>query len=513
MRIIDREWREAADLQPSRAGLALTLGGAALLRFWALGTGIPYMPGVDEPEVMDRAVRIIKTGDFNPHFFDYPSLYIYVQVAVGVVRFLAGAVRGQWASLAQFAAADAYLWGRAVTALAGTATVWVLYLAGRRWGARTALLAAALLAVMPLHVRESHYVLTDVPVTLFVTIAFLLSLGAHERPNARAFAIAGAAAGLAAATKYNGAIALVLPLIACWMTPAVRPSRIVASLAALGAFLAAFLITAPYTLLDLPAFLNGFARLAAAYRGPSHNADPIFLIYLKHLRNAWHWPATLLVAGGLALGATRAIKGPGRVKWTLAVAFPVLYFWFISRQSLVYGRYLLPILPLLALLAAGAVVSGVSQLRRYQIPRSVRNALILALVLLAIVPPAYSSIAFDAMAARAWTTKQAYDWVLQQAPPGSRITIEATELTLPDRYRVDRVKDLREKAPEAYAAEGVDYLIASSQSYWPYLSEPGRHPGEYADYIRLFRQFPEVARFTPSREHPGPELRILKVKP
>ncbi len=513
MRIIDREWREAADLQPSRAGLVLTLGGAALLRFWALGIGIPYMPAVDEPEIMDRAVRIIKTGDFNPHFFDYPSFYIYVQVAVGVVRFLAGAVRGRWASLAQFAAADAYLWGRAVTALAGTATVWVLYLAGRRWGARTALLGAALLAVMPLHVRESHYVLTDVPVTLFVTFAFLLSLRAHERPNARAFAIAGASAGLAAATKYNGAIAFVMPLIACGMTPVVRPSRIVASLAAIGAFLAAFLIAAPYTLLDLPGFLNGFASLAAAYRAPWHGATPIFLIYLKHLRNAWHWPATLLVAGGLALGATRAIKGPGRVKWTLAIGFPLVYFWFISQQSLVYGRYLLPILPLLSLLAAGAVVSGVSQLRRYRIPRSVRNALIVALVLLAIVPPAYSSIAFDAMIARTWTTKQAYDWVLAHVPPGSRITIETEELMLPDRYRVDHVKYLRDKAPDAYAAAGVEYLIASSQSYGPYLSDPAHFGSEYADYLALFRRFPEAARFTPSREHPGPELRILRLKP
>src|SRR5690349_21222382 len=219
MRIIDREWREAADLQPSRAGLALALGGAAVLRLWALGSGIPYMTGVDEPEVMDRAVRIIKTGDFNPHFFDYPSLYIYVQAAVGVVRFLAGAIWGQWSSLAQFGASDVYLWGRAVTAVAGIATVWVLYLAGLRWGARTAVLAAALLAV---------------------------------------------------ATKYNGAIALLMPLIACGMTPAVRPSRLVASLATLGAFLGASLIAAPYTLLDLPGFLNGFAHLATMYRDPAN---------------------------------------------------------------------------------------------------------------------------------------------------------------------------------------------------------------------------------------------------
>ena len=45
--------------------------------------------------------------------------------------------------------------------------------------------AAGLLAVLPLHVRYSHYVLTDTLQTFFVTLTFLLSLVAHER-NTRA---------------------------------------------------------------------------------------------------------------------------------------------------------------------------------------------------------------------------------------------------------------------------------------------------------------------------------------
>jgi hypothetical protein len=59
----------------------------------------------------------------------------------------------------------------------------------------------------------------------------------------------------------------------------------------------------------------------------------------------------------------------------------------------------------------------------------------------------------------------------------------------------------------------VNYLVASSQCYGPFLSEPARYPREYADYMRLFREAPELARFTPSRDHPGPELRILQVAP
>ncbi len=60
----------------------------------------------------------------------------------------------------------------------------LVYRIGMRWGARHAALAAGLMAVMPLHVRESHYVLTDVPVTFFVTLTLLLTLAAHERERA-----------------------------------------------------------------------------------------------------------------------------------------------------------------------------------------------------------------------------------------------------------------------------------------------------------------------------------------
>ncbi|HEY7056281.1 MAG TPA: phospholipid carrier-dependent glycosyltransferase [Vicinamibacterales bacterium] len=507
---MDREWREAADLRPSHVGLALALLAAALLRFWALGYGLPYSPGVDEPEIVVRAVRMIQTGDFNPHFFFYPSLYIYVQVIVAVARFIFGAIRGEFPTLGSATPVDFYLWGRAVTALFGVATVYLLHLAGLRWGARTALLSAALLAVMPLHVRESHFVLADVPVTFFVTLTFLLSLVAHERSTLGSFVAAGAAAGLATATKYNGVLALVLPLIACWMTPGVRPTRMRVSYAVLAASGVCFLVAVPYSVLDLPTFLDFFARLSSAYQHTT-SMEQQLVTYLKHLRNAWHWPASLMIIGGLLLGLVRTLKGPGRIKWTLLIVFPALYLAFVSRQSLLYARYLLPILPFLALLGGAAVVSGVSLLRRYEIPRQVRSALIVALVLLAIAPPAYTSIGFDLMVSKVWTTKLAYDWIQHEIPKGSKILIETQELQITANYRVDHVPQLWRAPVESYAASGTDYIIASSQAYGPFVSNPQGYPEQYTAYSRLFQATREVARFTPSRVHPGPELRILRV--
>jgi hypothetical protein len=61
---------------------------------------------------------------------------------------------------------------------------------------------------------------------------------------------------------------------------------------------------------------------------------------------------------------------------------------------------LLPLLPAAVVLAANAVISGVSLLRRFDIPRAVRTTLIAALTVLAVLPPAVHSIALVHRAGR-----------------------------------------------------------------------------------------------------------------
>ena len=515
--MVEREWREASDMRPSVFTLALILAVAALLRFVALGAGIPFNIGVDEPEIMGRVVQMMRTGDFNPHFFDYPGLYFYLQLGVAVLRFMAGASLGEWSALDQVDAGDFYLWGRTVTAILGTLTVLLVYRIGMRWGARHAALAAGLMAVMPLHVRESHYVLTDVPVTFFVTLTLLLTFVAHERERAASFAWAGAAAGLAAATKYPGALVLVVPLIAVWMTLGTKPSRLAASLAVLGGAAAAFLVGAPYTILDLPAFLNGYAHLAGAY-APKRLAEPAWLTYYKHLSRSMDWPAFLLLLGGLGLGAVRAVRGPGRVRWTVTIAFPLLFYYFLSGQTLVFGRYLLPLLPFVCVLAAVGAVSGVSLLRRFDIPRAPRTAVIAALTAAALLPPAWQSLNFIRMIARTSTVEQAHTWITTDVPKGSSVIIETQALQLSSRsYKAKNVPQLvlDSRAPgdhEGYVKAGVDYIVASSQKYGDALSRPKDFPDLYDAYSRLFGESQEVMRFTPNAEHPGPEIRIFRMR-
>ena len=310
---------------------------------------------------------------------------------------------------------------------------------------------------------------------------------------------------------------IICPLIAVWMTLGTKPSRLVASLAVVGAAAGAFLVAAPYTILDLPAFLNGYAHLAGSY-APKRLAEPAWLTYYKHLSRSMEWPAFLLVLGGLGLGAVRAVRGPGRVRWTVTIAFPLLFYYFLSGQTLVFGRYLLPLLPFVCVLAAVGAVSGVSLLRRFDIPRAPRTAIIAAITAAALLPPAWGSIGFIRMLARTSTVEQAYSWILSDIPRGSTIVIETQALLITSKsYKASNVPQLvlDARAPsdyDAYVKAGTDYIIASSQKFGDALRRPQDFPDLYNAYASLFGQSQEVMRFTPNDEHPGPEIRIYRLR-
>lgn len=387
----EREWREASDMRTSIVSLGLILLSACLLRFWAIGNGIPDAVGRDESVIMGLAVRMMKSGNLDPGFFDHGGLYIHLQLLVVTLGFMVGALQGLWSSLAAVGPAEFYLWGRVLTAALGATTVLLVYQIGMRWGSRHALLAAGLMAVMPTHVLLSHRVTTAVPATLCVTLTWLLCLRANECGRRSAFAWAGAAAGLAASISYGAGMSILLPLLTVWMTLEASPSRLRCGLAAAAAFVMAFLVGAPYTLLNLPGFLEAFAQLAAAGQGVGRGP----MAFLADTADVLGWPAAVLAFAGLIMGTVRAVKGPGRARWALAVAAPLIFSRLADSPFVMDSEAILFVLPFLCVVSAAAVVSGVSLLRRFDIARMPRTALIAALTVAALLPPSIAAIRVD----------------------------------------------------------------------------------------------------------------------
>jgi hypothetical protein len=495
--------------------LAGILGIGALLRFTALSEGIPFSLGIDEPEIMERAVRMMKTGDLHPHFFDYPGFYIYFQFLLACVRFIVGSIQGEWAHLDQAPVAEFYLWARAATAMFGTMTIGLVYLAGRRISPLAGLVSAAVFALQSLHVRESHFVLTDVPMTFFVTLTWVLTLRACERRDWKSCLWVGMAVGAAAATKYNGGVAILLPLLGLLLHSAPWRERLRGLVLMVVASGGTFLCLAPYTILALPEFLNAFAYLADMYADGAPRPEPAWLTYLKHLRNNFSIPGLVLAVAGVLLAVRAGWRSPrsssGRT-WVMAAGFAFVYFDMIAGQRLVWGRYLLPLLPFLSVLAGGAIaeIGRLTAGRWSALSRPAMTAFVLTAIVVA--QPTMNAVSWLRTTLKTSTSEQAYEWLTANLPLGAKIATETREVLLPaDRYTIVYPRRLIDHDPSHYIDDDVDYLIASSAAFRVAFYDNPPDTAALSAYSTLFRRNEQLVTFAPTNDHPGPEYRIFRV--
>lgn len=479
-----------------RVTLAVVLLAAFAVRVYGISAGIPYAVGIDEPFIVNHALQILKTGDWNPHFFDYPSLVIYIHTVVAAARFLWGAAHSEWSTLEGLQTADLYEWARWMSLVFAMLTVWLVYRVGKQLDSRwVGVVGAALIAVLPLHVRESHFALTDVPLVTFVTLALLLALRAARRQTLGSYLAAGAVAGLAAATKYNGAIVLVA-LIAVGLQ-SVRSRGIVRKAAAgIAASCVAFACAAPYTFLDVTGFLNDFGSLLASVSNPGRALpEPAWSVYLKHLHLAD--PFWLPVAGLGALFV--ACHASARRRWLPLYAFVAAYFYVLASHPLVFARYALPMTPVLCLSVAYAVVRATRWIREsWPSPRLL--ALVPSAVAVMVVAGfAWQSIVWNLLLIQPDTRTIAANWIVSNASPSARVAVEHYGPTNLERAGFTVVSHARliDRPLEWYASQDVAYLIVST------LEAPGTAAMIEATET-MFEARPDKSRW-------GPAIRIVRL--
>src|SRR5215831_8358522 len=186
----------------ARLWLAAALGATALgltLRIVGLADGLPYHFHWDEPTIMNRVIRM-GGGDLNPHFFYYPTLLMYLLLAVQGCLYVVGRALHQFPSVAAFAVTYltdstlSYMAGRALVAGLGAASVLVTFLVGRRFlSAPAAIVGALLLAVSPVHIGSSHFITNDVPMACFALVAYVFLWDVYSRGRGRDYVLSGVA--------------------------------------------------------------------------------------------------------------------------------------------------------------------------------------------------------------------------------------------------------------------------------------------------------------------------------
>jgi Dolichyl-phosphate-mannose-protein mannosyltransferase len=487
-----------AERRVAWALLALVLAGAFVLRVWGIKQGLPYSYNSDEDaHFVPRAIGMFVLG-YNPHYFANPPAYTYLLHLVFAVWF------GGRAGVSHAFAANptaVFVVSRAVAALLGTLAVWLLYLAGARLFDRaTALLAAALEAVAFLPVFYAHLALNDVPTLAPLTLSLLGTAGVLRKGRLRDYLLAGVGLGLGCATKYTAGVVL-LPLLAAaaaqYLTPtgqsaaaqdlkpapigdrpeglpaaggpaggqvvaAERPAgwqaerRVLAGLALAGAAaLVAFVAADPYSVLAPHSFYEGIAHQSAVSDeaqgklGAPRTGGIAY--YLWSLTWGLGWVPSLAALGG----AVAIWWRERRLGWLLVPA-PLAYLAFMGAQGRYFGRWLLPIFPILCLLAAFFALSLARALARWsgralasrrapaERTSSAQPTLTAVFVALAVLALCAQGIVYtvhsDLVLSRADTRNLTRAWMVAHVPPGSQVVVEPV---VPDEW----VRDVGHPTP------------------------------------------------------------------
>jgi 4-amino-4-deoxy-L-arabinose transferase-like glycosyltransferase len=324
----------------------------AALSFGA-GLGRGAVTDADEAFYAESAREMVESGDWlTPHYnyeprFQKPALYYWLVAATYVVT------------------GPNEIAARVWSALAGVGLVVIIAAAGRRWfDEEVGLLAAAIGATNFGYFAMARMALPDLPLTFFITLSIYAALVAmldRERYPRRWLLLAAVATALGFLTK--GPVALILPAIV--VGPVVLLERRSTNVG-IGDFVLALLL---FLVIALPWYVAMWLQHGAAYLDGFFLGDNYERFATARFNDPRPWWFYLPVLAGGLLPWTplmfvwwsplvRFLSRRGDIdtldlRLLMWAALPLIFYTVsVGKQP----RYVLPVLPPLALLLAGSIV-------------------------------------------------------------------------------------------------------------------------------------------------------------
>jgi 4-amino-4-deoxy-L-arabinose transferase-like glycosyltransferase len=334
--------------------LLLLLCGVTFLA----GLGRPAIGDSDEAFYAEAGREMVESGDWlTPRYnyeprFQKPILFYW---SVAATYTVAGTGEAQ-----------ARLWA----ALSGVGLSLVVLAAGRRWfHPQTGLVAGSIVATTFGYFSIGRLALPDLPLAFFVSVAIVAALAGTLDDDPRRslwLAIAGAAVGCAFLTKGPvGVLVPVMVLVPIWIVE--RRKFHVTRAGAAVALLVAILVGAPwYVAMALThgrPYLDSFFVVDNLERfATSRFNDPRPLWFYLPIVLGGMLPWTPLVAVMAPVVRLRDRRRPWMtpvtVRMIIWVAMPLVFFTAsVGKQP----RYILPVLPPLALLLAHAITDRLNR--------------------------------------------------------------------------------------------------------------------------------------------------------
>lgn len=318
---------------------------------WRLERQLPYHSQTDEPIFTTVTVGMLQRHTLNPQWFGNPgSTLIYPLTGLFWLRQQGGV--GD--AVQQFFGAypDYFILGRALTLAYALASIPLWYLVARKlFDDRVATLSTLALVCTPLLVAYMAVLRTDAPGLFFMALGLLTLLRYAEVPTTKRAFVLGIAIGLATATRFFLLPALVAGLVVNeWLNKQWRwRPLLVAALSAA----TTFVVTTPFLFID---YQTALRSLAFENRDESVGGDG----FTRWGNLAWYlyaaipgaitWPIWFAAV----LGGVRAFFSASNARILVIVATSFLLF--ITLHALHWQRWLIPIVPILLLLAVSTMV-------------------------------------------------------------------------------------------------------------------------------------------------------------
>ncbi len=345
--------------------LIVVLIVAFLFRGLGVTWGFPFTLNNDESALVRSALGM-RFGDFNPHYFDWPSLYRYINFSLFwlFIKFrvpfqLTFGVETMRRLLPFFWNSDPlpfYFLARLLTATLGTATVYLVYRIGKKFFSEsTGLFAALFLAVNSNHVINSQIATLDVGMTFFFAVGLFFAVRILDNPQWKNYLLAGLFLGLATSTKYNAGLLCLVIVAASFLSTDSWQNKIKKLAGSAGVSLLAFLAGTPYAILDwgtfwqkddVHGFLWTFDRAAPGNKW--------WWLFESVFLRAWGLPLGLLIVGGYLLFVYKSVRGEKlqRKLSLVMLIFPTLYFLYLGSWWRPRSQYMLPMYLFESLFAA-----------------------------------------------------------------------------------------------------------------------------------------------------------------
>lgn len=390
---------------------------AFILRYYYTNIGLPYLYYWDEPQIASTALNMIKTGDLNPRFFAYGTFMIYANVVVDILHYFSlmattpedinylGSLNDikinvdtgwKWS----ISHPSFYHANRVFSVLLATGTVFVTYLIGTiLFNRYIGLIGAIFLALLPFHIMRSVWISADSPSAFFVLLVVLFSLLFIETKKESYLILSLVFAGIAITSKYNTALSIFIPLLSLvWVFITSKESIKTYMWFLIPTIpIIIFLIIMPYSIIELPRFLDHVGGEIRHYKVLGQGVDDSVKAGLPHLKiqliNFYHhlgFVNSIMVLLGIVGVFFRPL-------FIFTLIMPLLYISYMMGTKVSYHRNFIQVYPFIALLFASGFYTLYKILNRLkeQLPllSKYNSAGIVAIVsLFFIAPQAYSSL-------------------------------------------------------------------------------------------------------------------------